>query len=138
MTMSSIDTANKWYASIHAGDFDSLFNLIDDDCVIEYQGPSIIPFAGIFTGKEKCKLFFGHVAEDVEIREFCQDEFITEGDKVAVTGHLELVLKITGGIYASDYVHILDIKNGKVVRFRDFQDTAKAMIVSLNIDTPVR
>ena len=135
---SALDVAQQYYGAIHAGDFDGLFDVLSEDCTIEYYGPKDIPFAGIFNGKEKCKVFFGHVANDVVIKEFRQDEFIASGDKVAVTGHLTLQFNATGRIYDSEYAHILTIRDGKVARFRDFQDSAKAAAVCADMDTPVR
>ena len=138
MTKTPLNAAEDWYGGVHENDFDKLFNVMADDCTIEFYGPSVIPFAGIFRGKEKCKLFFGHVGNDVDIEEFRQDEFICERDKVAVTGHLRMVLKATGRLYSADYVHILTIRDGQVVRFRDFQDTAQAAHVAFSLATPER
>ena len=138
MTRSALEAAQTWYAAVHEGDFDKLLGVMHDDCVVEFYGPAIIPFAGIFRGKEKCQIFFGHVGNDVDIHTFRQDEFITERDKVAVTGRLDMTLKATGRRYAADYAHILTIADGQVIRFRDFQDTAQAAHVSLDLETPVR
>ena len=65
MSETAKDVAKQWYAAVHAGDYDGLFGLMAEDCVIEYYGPSVIPFAGVYRGKETCKAFFGHVANDV-------------------------------------------------------------------------
>jgi uncharacterized protein len=138
MTRTPLEAAQEFYASVHTGDFARLFDALADDCSVEFYGPSIIPFAGIFSGKEKCKIFFGHVANDVEIQEFSQAEFISERDKVAVTGRLQMVLKATGRLYSSDYAHIITVRDGQIVRFRDFQDTAQATHVSIDLTTPVR
>ena len=138
MTASALETAKEWYAAVHAGDFDRLFRVMADDCVIEFYGPSVIPFAGRFEGKETCKLFFGHVAEDVDIQLFDQEEFIADGDKVAVTGVLSMTLKATGRLYSAAYAHILTVRDGQVVRFRDFQDTAQAAWASIDLRTAPR
>ncbi|MBU1288521.1 MAG: nuclear transport factor 2 family protein [Alphaproteobacteria bacterium] len=138
MTRTALEAAQEFYASVHAGDFDRLFNALSEDCCIEFYGPSIIPFSGIFKGKEKCKIFFGHVANDVVIEEFSQAEFITERDMVAVTGRLQMVLKATGRLYSADYAHIITTQNGLVTRFRDFQDTAQAMHASIDLTAPIR
>ena len=138
MSNTNLETAKAFYQTIHAGDFDGLFALLSDDCVIEYYGPASIPFAGIFEGLEKCKLFFGHVANDVDILEFRQDDFLTGDDKVAVTGHLTLRFHATGRVYDSDYAHVLTVRDDQIVRFRDFQDSAKAAHVCADLDTPRR
>lgn len=138
MADASRAVADKYYAAIHGGDFDALFDILSQDCTIEYYGPSNIPFAGIFKGKEKCKIFFGHVANDVVIQHFSQDEFIVDGDQVAVVGRLALEMNSNRRIYDSEYVHVLTIEDGQVVRFRDFQNTAKAAFVCTDVETPVR
>ncbi|HAE94183.1 MAG TPA: nuclear transport factor 2 family protein [Hyphomonas atlantica] len=138
MTRTPLQAATAWYDAVHSGDFDALFDVMADDCVVEFYGPSSIPFAGIFKGKEKCKTFFGHVANDVDILEFSQTEFISERDKVAVTGRLTMDLKETGRRYSADYAHILTVRDGQVVRFRDFQDTAQAAHVAHQLETPIR
>ena len=138
MSRTALETAKEWYAAVHAGDFDRLFAVMAEDCVIEFYGPSIIPFAGTYDGKEKCKIFFNHVAFDVEIERFDQEEFIAGEDKVAVTGVLAMVLKATGRRYAANYAHVLTIRDGQVTRFRDFQDTAQAVWASIDLDTPSR
>ena len=131
-------TLDAFYSAIHAGDFDALFATLSDDCTIEYYGPDTIPFAGIFAGKEKCRIFFDHVANDIVIQRFEQNEFIVDGGKAAVAGRLTLEFKVNGRIYDSPYVHLIDVINGKVARFRDFQDSAKAAHVAQDVDTPRR
>lgn len=134
----NVTAARGFYDAIHAGDFEQLFDRMTDDCTIEYFGPSVIPFAGIFRGKEKCRLFFGHVANDIDIQEFRQDHFMTGDNQVAVTGHLHLIFKATGRAYRSDYVHVLEIRDGAVSRFRDFQDSAKAAYACMDVETVER
>ena len=138
MSGTALEAAKEWYASVHAGDFDRLFDVMADDCVIEFYGPSVIPFAGTYVGKEKCRIFFNHVAYDVEIEQFDQNEFIAGDEQVAVIGVLAMTLKATGRRYSADYAHILTVRNGKVTRFRDFQDTAQAVWASMDYSTPSR
>ncbi len=130
--------AHRFYECIHSGDFIGLFEMLSDDCVIEFYGPAVIPFAGYFNGKEKCRIFFGHVANDVDILGFTQDEFIVDELQAAVTGRLKLRFHATGGIYDSEYAHIIDVRDGRIVRFRDFQNSAKAAAVCAPVETPIR
>jgi ketosteroid isomerase-like protein len=138
MSQKSLEVAQEFYASIHAGDFDRLFRTMSQDCTIEFYGPPVIPFAGIFRGLEKCRIFFGHVANDVVIRQFTQEEFIASVDRVAVTGRLVLEFLATGRVYDSEYAHVLSVAGGKLTRFRDYQNTAMAAAVCTPIDTPDR
>tara|TARA_R110002096_G_scaffold354570_2_gene547801 strand:+ start:1248 stop:1664 length:417 start_codon:yes stop_codon:yes gene_type:complete len=138
MTNSPREVAQTFYNMIHAGAFVELFASLTEDCVIEYFGPAVIPFAGRFIGREKCRLFFDHVANDVAIHEFRQDDFMPGDGMIAVTGHLHLSFKATGRRYASDYVHVIHVRDGKIARFRDFQDSAQAAYVCADVSTPIR
>jgi ketosteroid isomerase-like protein len=138
MANSPLTAARTFYDRIHAGDFTGLFELLAEDCVIEFFGPAIIPFAGRFIGREKCRLFFDHVANDIDIHEFRQDDFLPGDAMIAVTGHLHLSFKATGRDYASDYVHIIHVRDDEITRFRDFQDSAQAAYVCADVSTPVR
>ena len=138
MASSELAAAQAFYKLIHAGDFVGLFELLAEDCVIEYFGPPVIPFAGIFVGREKCRLFFAHVANDIDIHEFRQDDFLPGDGLIAVTGHLHLSFKATGREYASDYVHVIHVRDDEIIRFRDFQDSAQAAYVCADVSTPVR
>lgn len=138
MDNSTRAAVDAYYSAIHAGDFDRLFQVLHDDCVIEFYGPASVPFAGFFRGKDKCRIFFGHVANDVDIVEFTQREFICEGNQAAVVGRLVLKFHSTGKVYDSEYAHILTVKDSQIIRFRDFQNSAKAATVCESVETPER
>ena len=138
MANSPLSVAQAFYNMIHTGDFVGLFALLAVDCEIEYAGPAVIPFAGRFIGREKCRLFFDHVANDIDIHEFRQDDFLPGDAMIAVTGHLHLSFKATGRRYASDYVHVIHIRDDTITRFRDFQDSAQAAYVCTDVGTPIR
>jgi uncharacterized protein len=137
MTITALQAARTIYATIHAGDFDGLYDLMDEDCVIEFYGPNTIPYAGIYRGRDMCMKFFDHVRNDVTIFEFTQNEYIANDVQVAVVGHLKLQALATGRVYDTEYAHIIDIRDGKWVRFRDFADTATVAHAFLDTRTPV-
>jgi hypothetical protein len=136
MTKTAEEAARALYDAIKAGDFDAVRDGLAEDCVIEFYGPSIIPYAGIFRGKTNCMKFFDHVQNDVTIHEFTQDEFIANDKQVAVVGHLKLQAKSTGRTYDTEYAHIIDVRDGKWTRFRDFADTATVAHAFFDTETP--
>jgi ketosteroid isomerase-like protein len=136
MSETALETAKRSYDTILAGDFDGMRALMHEDCVIEFYGPNTIPYAGIYKGRETCMKFFDHVRDDVVIHEFSQNEFIAGEKQVAVVGHLKLQANSTGHIYDTEYVHIIDIEDGKWRRFRDFADTATVAHAFLETQTP--
>ena len=55
------------------------------------------------------------------------EEMLADGDKVIVTGHLNLTAKSTDRTIDSDFVHVITLNGGKWMRFRDFMNTAVAV-----------
>lgn len=123
----NVTTTQEVFARFGRGDVPAILEMLSDDVLIEFYGPSTIPYANTYRGKAEARRFFETVLANVEIHQFDQDEFITERDKVVVTGHLRLTAKRTGREIDSDYVHVITLKDGKWTRFRDFMNTAAAV-----------
>lgn len=136
--MNQVAAARAVYDTIKAGDFAGLRDHLAEDCVIEFYGPPTIPYAGIFRGRDSCMTFFGHVQNDVDILRFDQEDYFGEGDKVCVTGHLTLRARATGCVYDTEYAHVITLRDGKWVRFRDFADTAVVAHAFMPVTTPLR
>lgn len=109
-----------------AHDIDGIVELLHDDATIEFYGPSAIPYAGKYHGKEECRNFFSTVLSSVDIHVFDAEDFICENDKVIVVGKLRLTTKINGNEIKSPFVHVITCKDGRWFRFRDFMNTAVA------------
>lgn len=123
----NVATTQEVFARFGRGDVPAILEMLSDDVLIEFYGPSTIPYANTYRGKAEARRFFETVLANVDIHQFDQDEFITERDKVVVTGHLRLTAKRTGRQIDSDYVHVITLKDGKWTRFRDFMNTAVAV-----------
>ena len=109
-----------------AGDVPAILELLDDNVVIDFYGPSTIPYAGHYETRGEACRFFDTVLASVDIHQFDAEEFIAQGDQVVVTGHLRLTARKTGGSIESDFVHVITVRDGKWLRFRDFMNTVVA------------
>jgi ketosteroid isomerase-like protein len=70
------------------------------------------------------KAFFGQVAENLDFSEFTPHELCPCGDKVFVLGFYAATMRKSGGKAACEWVHVFTLRDGKVVRFREFTDSA--------------
>ena len=109
-----------------AKDVDGILTHLCDDVTIEFYGPPVIPYAGTYRGTADARRFFTTVLTVLDIQQFDAEEMIATGDKVVVTGRLTLTPKATGVTYQSAFVHVITLRDGKWLRFRDFMDTAAA------------
>lgn len=126
MPNSPLQVTQAIFAAFGAGDVDRIVALLHDEIVIEFYGPSVIPYARTYRGRAEGRKFFETVLASVDIHQFDAEDFIAEGDKIVVTGHLRLTARATGRPIESDFVHVIAVVDGKWLRFRDFMNTAVA------------
>ena len=118
----------KLFEAFGAADIPAILQYLNDDIVIEFYGPDVIPYAGTYTGPVEARDFFETVLSSVDIHEFMPEEFLADADKVVVTGHLHLTARSTGRDIVSDFVHVITLRDGKWSRFRDFMNTTEAYL----------
>ena len=113
------------YAAFQRGDVAGVLAIVDDN--VEWQAvigtEGVLPHAGMKRGKAAVQDFFRVLGETAEFQTFEPREFIAQGDQVAVVGHYKGRVKTTGKSYDSGWVMIFTIRNGKVVRFREYTDS---------------
>jgi ketosteroid isomerase-like protein len=123
---SNIEATKKGYECFQRGDIPSLIrDLLDDNCVWISPGPSDkLPWAGTFKGKHEIANFFAQVGEHLEFNEFAPREMIEQGETVVVLGTLAGRAKKTGKAVKNEWAHVFKFRQGKVVSFQEYIDTA--------------
>ena len=114
------------FTAFGEGDVDRIMRSLHEKARIEFYGPEVIPYAGYYDGQAQCRGFFETVLSSVDIHQFDPEDFICEGDKVVVTGHLNLTARSTGRTIDSDFVHVITVADEKWLLFRDFMNTSNA------------
>lgn len=127
MSKTPIETTQDVFTRFGAKDVPAILELMDEAVHIEFYGPEVIPYAGDYRGIEGARRFFETVLSSVEIHQFDAEQMLCDGDVVTVTGVLHLTALSTGRPIRSVFAHVITVKNGKWVRFRDFMNTAVAV-----------
>ena len=60
----------------------------------------------------------------LEFEQFAPREFIAQGDIVVVLVFVRVRSKATGRTVDNDYVHVYTVRDGKIIRFCVYEDTA--------------
>ena len=117
-------TIQQAYNNFKTGNIEGLLDQMSDN--ITWQLPEIegVALAGKRTGRDGVKDFFATLARDQDVIEFEPREFVAQGDKVMSLGHYRWRVKDTGREYASDFVHIFTVRDGKIAAFLEHFDTA--------------
>ena len=105
-------------------DMKPLLSLYSDD--VEWHVPAMenVPFAGPRRGIAGGRDFFAAITDGLEVLEFEPREYIAQGDKVVALGRYSWRVRATGREFSSDFAHVCTIRNGKIVRFHEYMDTA--------------
>lgn len=121
----NLEVVQKLYTAFGAGDMPGILSSLSEDIDWIFNArPEDVPFGGHHQGHEGMIKFFSTVGQTVEILEFGPTEINQMGDKVLVLGHEQVRVRATGKVFQSDWAHFFTVKNGKVVRLREFYDTA--------------
>ena len=119
-----VQTVQQLYAAFGRGDIPTVLNTLTDDVEWEVAGPSQIAYAGVRRGREQVRQFFQVLGQSVDIQQFEPREFIAQGNHVVVLGFERLRVKSTGCIVDDHWVMVFTLRDGRVVRFREYIDTA--------------
>lgn len=124
MSEQNLEVIEGAYAAFAEGDVPAVLGVFADD--IEWHEAEGMPYGGVYRGGEAVvQNVFGPISQDVEGFALAPEEFMSAGDTVAAVVRYTGTGKATGKPLDLPVVHVWDIQDGKVVRFRQFADTVK-------------
>ncbi len=91
------------------------------------DGAPGVEFTCTHRGKEEAKRYFEGLGSEWEIVEYEPAEFIAEGDRVAMRGRCVARCKRTEKIVDMPKADFFRFRDGKIVEFFEFYDTAKIL-----------
>jgi uncharacterized protein len=122
---SNLQIVQQAYAAFSRADITSLIGLLSDDVSWYLPGPpETIPFVGQRNGKVEVAQFFATLAEVEDAERFEPQQFVVQGEKVIALGSYKWRVKTTGRTYESDFAHVFTVREGNVVSFQEYYDTA--------------
>jgi ketosteroid isomerase-like protein len=123
----NIDLIRQAYDAYGCGDLDRLLDCMDP--AIDWELPAVpgLAFTGKRHGRDEVAEYFRLASEKQQMRGFEARDFIAQGDKVIVLGHGAWTAKDTGQDFASDWVHVFTVRDGRIQAFREFMDAHVAV-----------
>ena len=112
------------YASFGRGDIQSLLDSLDENVEWIVPGEGLIPQSGTHRGRDGVAHFFQSLNETTEFAAFEPGEFIAQGDNVIALGTYKGSAKATGRPFESHWAMSFVLREGKIVKFREYTDTA--------------
>jgi len=123
----NVEIVKRFFAAFGRGDLEAVIEAHSDD--VDSHAPvtrtsCALPWAGSRHGREEVRDYFRQLIETVRPEPFEDVVFTASGDRVVVEGHNKGTVLATGKVYEHDWVMIFTIRDGQVVRFRDYYDPA--------------
>jgi ketosteroid isomerase-like protein len=135
MSNQNVEFVETVYGAFARGDVPAVLGAFTDD--IEWFEAEGMPYGGLHRGPEAvAQNVFGPITEDVEGFAVTPEQLIGSGATVAAVVRYTGTGKATGKALDVPVVHVWDIRDGKLARFRQFIDTVKyAEVVPASVAT---
>ena len=117
----------EFYERVSSGDVAGVIDLVDDDIIWSIPGPSVIPYAGTYRGKEGVAEFFRILAEHEDLQSFVPNEFIfdQENGVACILGCEKARAILTGRSFSTTWAEVFHVRGGLVTAFEEHIDTFK-------------
>jgi ketosteroid isomerase-like protein len=112
------------YDAFSQGDIPTVLGAFADD--VEWFEAEGMPYGGLYrSGEAVLQNVFGPIAADLEGFAVTPEEYIGSGEAVAAIVRYTGTGKATGKTLDLPAVHVWELRDGKLARFRQFIDTVK-------------
>ena len=123
-----LSTVQNLYAAFGRGDIPGLLALLSPDVTWHFIGDRKAPYTGTARGHGQVAEWFGMVAQVDGIQAFEPRQFLVGPDHVTVIGVERSQALPNGGVFECEWVHVWQLEDGLVTRFRGILDSDAAAI----------
>jgi uncharacterized protein len=123
----SLDVVRGWYEALEADDVPSAVALCSPEVEVRYPAAGRLPYGGTWRGPDGVERWAEAHDSVEEILAFRTDDPIADGDRAAVPGFFRGRSRGTGREWETWFVHVLTVRDGRLVGFEAHFDTAAAV-----------
>jgi len=114
----------RFFAAMKSGDINAALAVVDNAAVFEAQGPATVPIYGRFVAHEGVKRFIAILAELFDTQVFEVRKAVEAEGFAFAYGYMQHRARKTGRIFKSEWALVCEIKDGKILTYKMFEDTA--------------
>lgn len=124
MSASNIEIVKNVYAAFQRADIGYILDQLDDR--VEWKEAEVkeVPYSGVYHGKAAIPAFFQGIGESLEVLAFTPASYMADGEQVAAFGNWQARVRSTQKTFHSDWAMRWTFRDGKVVAFQGYIDTA--------------
>jgi ketosteroid isomerase-like protein len=119
----NLETLRSAYDAFARGDVPTVLAVLAPD--VSWTEAEGFPYGGTYVGPEAVLMgVFMRLGTEWDGYAAVPHEFVAQGDRIVALGQYSGTYKLTGKSFVAPFAHVWDFRNGKVVRFRQYTDTA--------------
>lgn len=123
--MTPKEVTAAFYELFGAGKIEEMLQrFVGADSVLDNPLPDPIPFGGRYVGAPGFLKYAQEIFAGIQVELFEIDEVIAREDRVVVLGRETSRSLKTGKRYSMSWVHVLTVRDGRIVLLREYNDTA--------------
>lgn len=113
------------YAAFGSGDLPQFLSMLQPDVKWRFIGAPGLAYTTEVTGHEGMQRWLTSVAELEDIQAFEPRQMFAAPEHVTVLGWERTVAKPTGRAFECEWMHLFELKDGRVARFVGIYDSAR-------------
>jgi ketosteroid isomerase-like protein len=119
----NVETVHRLYQLTNDGDLPAVLNLLADEVELFLFGSAKVPWAGHWRGRDGAEQFLMAMGGAAEVKDY-PDILVGAGDSVVAIHRPVVRIRSTGRDASFNCVHVWTLREGLVVRLREYADTA--------------
>ena len=125
----SIQVIKDLFSAIGRRDIPAILNCLDEN--VDWQSPATgttvkeISWSKPRHGKTEVSAFFNEVRSKLILDDMAYKTIMADGDHVVAEGSIRGNVISTGCFFRADFAMVFTIRNGKIVHFRNYYDSAE-------------
>jgi ketosteroid isomerase-like protein len=120
----NLHSVHAIFAAFARNDLTAALAMLADDVDWHNLGPESLGYTAPRRGRDQVREFFRQVDEIFSHEQFNPRDFIAQDDKVVVAGTELVSVKPDGNPFLNHWCMIFTFKDGKIARWRCYEDTA--------------
>lgn len=122
--MSDSTPVAKFFSSLKDGDIERALDAVHEEAVFSAPGPDTVPIYNTFHGVEGAREFIRILGEMFDTEAFEIYDVVEKDNYVFAIGLMKHRVKKTGRIFECEWALVCKIKDGKIISYKMFEDTA--------------
>lgn len=120
----ALTVVQQAYEAFRRQDIPAVLDLVAAEVDWDFIGSASLPYSGRRRSRDEVAAFFAAVARAEDIHAFESRNFIEADEHVTVLGWMKATARDTQKTYETEWVHVVTVRDGKIIHWRGFANTA--------------